>query len=215
MYKHFIWDFDGTLFDSYPAMVKAYEQALSEQGIHLPQATLMAHMKISLRHLMAYTQANYKIDDTFIPRFSELRPKYEQALLEPYKEAVQALQLIRHRMGHNYVYTHRGASTYAYLEKYDLLNYFDELVTADNHFALKPDPEGVTYLINKYRMDPDQVLMIGDRELDILSGQNAGVDGCFYSEHPDDTCPVADHVVKGHLEVVRLKPTLRRKKETE
>ena len=32
MYSHYIWDFDGTLFDSYPQMTRAFQQALSDLG---------------------------------------------------------------------------------------------------------------------------------------------------------------------------------------
>ena len=30
MIKHIIWDFDGTLFDTYPAITRAFQQALVE-----------------------------------------------------------------------------------------------------------------------------------------------------------------------------------------
>ena len=32
-YKHIIWDFDGTLLDSYPAMVRAFVAAAADYGI--------------------------------------------------------------------------------------------------------------------------------------------------------------------------------------
>lgn len=33
MFKHMIWDFDGTLFDTYPVMTKAALMAIKKQGI--------------------------------------------------------------------------------------------------------------------------------------------------------------------------------------
>ncbi len=207
MYKHFIWDFDGTLFDSYPPMVKAYQEALAEQDNHVSEEVILKHMKISIRHLTNYSKEHYGIDVAFSQRFSELRKTYEQALFEPYKEAVEAVQLIRNRGGRNYVYTHRGTSTHRYLEKYDLVKYFDEVVTDENNFALKPDPEGVLYILNKHHIDPKTALIIGDRELDIVSGQNAGIKGCFFSERPEYTCDVADYLITNHLDLLRLDPS--------
>lgn len=206
MYKHFIWDFDGTLFDSYPPMVKAYQQALSEQDIHVSEEEILKLMKISIRHLIAFSIEHYGIDATFNQRFLELREVYEQDFFEPYKEAVQVVQLIRNRGGSNYVYTHRGSSTFMYLEKYELLKYFNEVVTDDNNFALKPDPEGVKYILTKHHIDPATAIIIGDRELDILSGQNAGIKGCFFSERPEYTCDVADYLITNHLDLLRLDP---------
>lgn len=207
MFKHFIWDFDGTLFDSYPPMVKAYHQALSEQGIHISEEEILKHMKISIRHLLVYSKEHYGIDDVFSQRFNELRKTYEQVLFEPYKEAVEAIEMIRSRGGRNYIYTHRGRSTHMYLEKYDLLKYFDEVVTDENNFSLKPDPEGINFILKKHHINHETAMVIGDRELDILSGQNAGIKGCFYSERPEYTCDTADYLITSHLELLRLDPS--------
>lgn len=35
MIKHIIWDFDGTLFDSYPGMVNAFLRALKSMKLKL------------------------------------------------------------------------------------------------------------------------------------------------------------------------------------
>jgi phosphoglycolate phosphatase-like HAD superfamily hydrolase len=32
MYQSYIWDFDGTLYDSYPIMLKAFIKTLKEYG---------------------------------------------------------------------------------------------------------------------------------------------------------------------------------------
>ena len=207
MYKHFIWDFDGTLFDSYPPMVKAYREALMEQDIEVSEEEILKHMKISIRHLLVYSKEHYGIDSTFSQRFTELRKTYEQVLFEPYKEAVEAIKIIRSRGGRNYIYTHRGPSTRMYLEKYELLKYFDEVVTDENNFSLKPDPEGINYILIKHHINPETAIVIGDRELDIVSGQNAGIKGCFYSERPEYTCDVADYLITNHLDLLRLDPS--------
>ena len=33
--RNYIWDFDGTLFDTYPAMVDGAQQALKDFGINM------------------------------------------------------------------------------------------------------------------------------------------------------------------------------------
>ncbi|HAX98844.1 MAG TPA: phosphoglycolate phosphatase, partial [Candidatus Atribacteria bacterium] len=40
-YTEYIWDFDGTLFDTYPVMVKAFQRALRELGIEEKPDTLL------------------------------------------------------------------------------------------------------------------------------------------------------------------------------
>ena len=31
-YRHIIWDFDGTLFDTYPVMARAFTETMNEAG---------------------------------------------------------------------------------------------------------------------------------------------------------------------------------------
>lgn len=36
MFKHVIWDFDGTLFDTYPVMAKIFKDLLEKENIEEP-----------------------------------------------------------------------------------------------------------------------------------------------------------------------------------
>ncbi|MFZ0076515.1 MAG: HAD hydrolase-like protein, partial [Exiguobacterium undae] len=47
MYRHVIWDFAGTLFDTYPVMASVFQQMLREQGREEPLETILETMKIS------------------------------------------------------------------------------------------------------------------------------------------------------------------------
>ena len=48
-YKHFIWDFDGMLFNTYPRLATAFDRVLRECGIEVPREELMERLKISVR----------------------------------------------------------------------------------------------------------------------------------------------------------------------
>ena len=58
------------------------------------------------------------------------------------------------------------------LSKTEIKELFTEIVTADNGFKRKPDPESINYLKEKYQIV--SCLVIGDRPLDIEAGQAAG-----------------------------------------
>ena len=60
--------------------------------------------------------------------------------------------------------------------------------------ARKPSPEGIEYLLGKYKLPVRECLMIGDRELDVLAGKNAGVDACLFTLEKD-VVSAADYVV--------------------
>ncbi|MBQ8813426.1 MAG: HAD family hydrolase [Lachnospiraceae bacterium] len=58
---------------------------------------------------------------------------------------------------------------------------FDGLITKEEMRELKPAPGGMIDLCKQYQVDPKQMLMVGDRAVDIDSAKNAGADACFYN----------------------------------
>ena len=58
--------------------------------------------------------------------------------------------------------------------------FFEEIITAEDRFKRKPDPEALLYLIDKYNMDKSQTYYVGDRHLDVECAKNAGIKAIFY-----------------------------------
>ena len=52
---------------------------------------------------------------------------------------------------------------------------FNEVIGGEDGFKLKPDPEGVNYLLNKYGVQNQNAYIIGDGEADITVGKNANI----------------------------------------
>lgn len=182
MYKHIIWDFDGTLFDTYPVMGIAFQDTLKEEGITEPLDEILKHMKASISDTLKYYELKYHIDSEWIERYKKRRKEMETELCKPYQGIEEICRFISTSGRRNYIFTHRGETTYKYLKEHGLSDYFTECVTSQNGFERKPSPEAILYLFEKYNMRREEAIMIGDRDLDILSGKNAGIDACFFSE---------------------------------
>jgi HAD superfamily hydrolase (TIGR01549 family) len=92
----------------------------------------------------------------------------------------------------NIIYTHKGRSTIEILKKIEIASYFYDVITKENGFKRKPDPEGILYILNKYNIEKEEAIYIGDRPLDLLCAKNAGIKSILYSpkdspidfEHP-------------------------------
>ena len=56
MYRHIIWDFDGTPFDTYPEMANVFKELLEREGISEPFDEIMKHMKISMSTAIKHYQ---------------------------------------------------------------------------------------------------------------------------------------------------------------
>ena len=108
------------------------------------------------------------------------RIELELAGARPFPGVEEVLARVIAAGGDNFICTHRGDSIYELLRQGGVAGYFKEITTSAHHFARKPSPEAVQYLLDKYGMDPAETLMIGDRPLDVEAGQNAGTAGCFF-----------------------------------
>lgn len=176
--QHFIWDFDGTLFDTYPVIIDNLRRALAEYGNDCDATDAMRRMLDTIP-----AARNHYADAYGIPR-EELAEAYNryhaQANAElaarPFAGVETVLARICETGRHNYIFTHRKVwETELYLKKYGLEGYFREVVGPESPgFALKPAPGAVLYLMDKYGMQKADTVMVGDRECDLGSGRNAG-----------------------------------------
>lgn len=204
MYKHIIWDFDGTLFDSYPTMALAFKAALEEEGIHESSDKIMGLMKVSVPHLFDYYIRNYKVSDRLGPNFERYREELEADNIRPFLNVEEICRRIYQSKRTNHLYTHRGKSSIEFLKKYGMYEYFSGFITKENDFKRKPDPEALLFLINEYKMDKSEALMIGDRDIDILAAKNAGIAACYYKDNQIHDCETADYTITDYDQLSKI-----------
>ncbi|RPI99911.1 MAG: HAD family hydrolase, partial [Chloroflexi bacterium] len=103
----------------------------------------------------------------------------------PCAGVILACQRVLAAGGRNYIITHRGsASLMALLDWYRVGGLFADFVTRDDGFPRKPDPAAFNAVIDRHGLCRDEVLVVGDRKLDVLAGQAAGVHTCLFAEQP-------------------------------
>jgi HAD superfamily hydrolase (TIGR01549 family) len=105
-----------------------------------------------------------------------------QPVIEPFEGVAELLRAIISSGASNYIYSHRDKSVFYYLSKFGIADCFADCVTSEQAFASKPAPDALLYLIQKHGMDKRETLMLGDREIDVLCGKNAGVYTCQFDE---------------------------------
>ncbi len=66
-------------------------------------------------------------------------------------------------------------TTFRGLEKFELTDLFDAVVTCDDTSVHKPDPEPVFIALEKLGTKPEKTVMLGDTMYDIMCANNAGV----------------------------------------
>ena len=206
--KNYIWDFDGTLFDTYPAMVDGAWQALKDFGISMDKKEIYFKMKkYSTSYLINESNLNAR-------EFNELFHRYEKESTEvsrPFPETKQVLEMLKDNGGRHFILTHRlTESTWGLLKEHRLAHLIEEVVGIDQDFTRKPDPASLNYLIDNFHLERTVTMMIGDRRLDIEAGKNAGVATCLYDiDHFLGEIP-ADYVVGNLNEILTLQSIIKK-----
>lgn len=172
--KHFIWDFDGTLADTYPNLVRYLTLALSDFGQTAAPVDILEKMMENIPYAINYYSEHFNL-----PQLKQ-QYDYHYALGKDdavglFENVTAVLDRIRQSGGHNYIFTNRGVTLNTLLDKLELRSYFTEIVKAgDPEFEYKPSPRPILYLMEKYGGTLENTAMVGDRKCDLESGYQAG-----------------------------------------
>jgi HAD superfamily hydrolase (TIGR01549 family) len=203
MYKHIIWDFDGTLFDTYEVMGKALQLTFRKIGVNEALEDIIRLMKISITEALQYYTSKYHIDEEFIKEYETIRREMELEECKPFPGVIELLKHIKDTGRYNYLFTHRGVSSISFLQKHQIYDYFTDCITSQHSFDRKPSPAAILHLAERYHMKPEEAIMIGDRDLDILSAKNAGIWACFFDDAGAE-CGVADYNIKHIIQLYEI-----------
>ena len=179
----FIWDLDGTLLDSYEAILSGIEETFDQFSIPYDKEKVREFiLKYSVQDLLVQVAEERKLDMEVLNqvRAQSLAEKNAQVLLM--SGARQVLSWADQVGIQQFVYTHKGDNAFAILRDLGLESYFTEILTSQSGFARKPSPEAAAYLIDEYQLNLDNTYYIGDRTLDVEFAQNSGIQSINFLE---------------------------------
>ena len=179
----FIWDLDGTLLDSYEAILSGIEETFAQFAIPYDKGKVREFiLKYSVQDLLVQVTEERKLDVEVLNqvRAQSLAEKNAQVVLMP--GAREMLAWADQAGIQQFVYTHKGDNALTILRDLGLESYFTEILTSQSGFARKPSPEAAIYLLDKYQLNPDNTYYIGDRTLDVEFAQNSGIQSLNFLE---------------------------------
>lgn len=203
--NNFIWDFDGTLFDTYGAILQALTQTLAEANLKFDRNELYKLVKReSVGFTTDYFGQLYGLSGKALnKRYHEIEHQLQKDP-EPYPATVEVLQAIAKSGKKNYLYTHRDDKVFEFLDQFQLKDVFHGAVTSDNDFPRKPDPSALLYLQKHYDLDLAHTAMIGDRAIDIKAGKNAKMKTIYFDVDQFHDDAGADLVINDLTEIKTL-----------
>ncbi|CAI9396595.1 HAD-IA family hydrolase [Niallia sp. Sow4_A1] len=173
-----LWDFDGTLFDTYPAYTEVLYKILGEK---IEKDSIYKELKVSFSHAIQF----FGLTEQQIKEIKTMNKEIDVSAVKPFPGVEEILK----KADTNVIMTHKSyAGVTHFLRHYGWEKYFAEIVTLENGFPRKPAVDSYHYLHTKYSID----LAIGDRELDLIPANKLGIQTCMFQNQ----CEIADfHLV--------------------
>ncbi|WP_078548256.1 HAD-IA family hydrolase [Litchfieldia alkalitelluris] len=182
-----LWDFDGTLFDTYPVFTDLFSKILSDG---YAREEIYKELKVSFSHATRH----FNFSDEQISYFYELEKSVGLEEIKPFANVEKVLSYAEK----NVIMTHKPRKAVIdLLNYYNLEKYFVEIVAGDDGFPRKPDPASYAYLHKRHHLD----LAIGDRMLDIIPAQKIGLKTCLFQNPGQGADFYLNHYSEFHSKV--------------
>ncbi|MCQ2457487.1 MAG: HAD hydrolase-like protein [Clostridia bacterium] len=197
-----IFDCDGTLIDSYPAIADATRRLFLAHGVACDAEEIRGRaLHTWLSRCIEDIAKENGLDPEMMLRDLSRFPE-NPAMIRPMPHADELLRCGRFRC---FVYTHRGPGCRDIFTGLGMSDCFEEIVDSSYRFPRKPDGAGVGYLVEKYGLDRSGTYYVGDRSIDIECGLNAGTGTIFLrSSGLDIDCSRASFAVDDLKDIIGL-----------
>jgi phosphoglycolate phosphatase len=186
-----VFDYDGTLFDTRPAIVHCIQRAFAETRRPLPDVDAIAatvKTGITLHDTMIALDKRLGGDrmavEEMVGAYRKIYLAEAAPFLMPYLGAAETLQQLHGEGIKNLVVSNKGiAAIHKSLKESGLASFVDMVFGDEPHLPNKPDPAILTnHILPRYAALPkDRILIVGDTETDILFAKAAGVASCWAS----------------------------------
>lgn len=173
--KAVVFDCDGVLFDTAEANRKFYDEVLEKFGKEkLNQEQFVNVHMMTVNEAIAYL---FPECDDLTEVFEVLKSIGYQKFI-PYMKMEDGLtgllaglekkQLIRG------IATNRFNTMEKVLDDFELTSFFEVVMTAAKVKKPKPDPEQLLAIMDKYGLQPREILFVGDSDYDRMAARSAG-----------------------------------------
>lgn len=172
-----LFDLDGTLIDSTEAILEGFHYAFDTHNHPHPSD---AQIKALIGHPLDVMFGELGVEQErvwdFVTTYKECYRKIstQKTILLP--KAKEAIELASTFAQLGIVTTKTAKYSRVLMEHFGVMEYFEVLIGREDVKHPKPHKEPIERALNSFEnVQKEQVYMIGDTELDILSANNAGV----------------------------------------
>lgn len=170
-----VFDLDGTLVDSMPMVLRAFAHALAPFRAPLGERELFLRLgappERAFRELLS--------DAAHVPLALERMTEFSRThwdLIRPFAGAQALLASLQEQGRTAALWTGRERlSAEMILAEHGLAPAFATAVCGDDLPTHKPNPQGLLEILDRLRIQAMDALFVGDADVDVLAGAEAGV----------------------------------------
>jgi HAD superfamily hydrolase (TIGR01509 family) len=184
--KLIIFDFDGTLVDSAGDVAYAFAHAARTAGKYereIPPAEVMPHMGKNLSEMFeaVLPAENHRYIQHCVNAYRTFYRENCTRTTVPFPGVLDLLTELRARGIKTAIASNKLHPVITHVVgKLELTHYFDHIQGIED-FPAKPAPHMLRYVLQRFDVTPDEALMVGDTDNDVLAAQRAGIAVCAVS----------------------------------
>lgn len=174
--KTYVFDLDGTLIESHRTIYNSMITAFDKLGIKYRLSMEEFNDNIGLHFEDIFD--NY---DIHVPDFEEFLTIYKKLYFRfiddsiPYLKVEDTLKKLREKGKKTALLTTKGQDqAELIIQHFGYPQYFDLIMGRRPGIAHKPDPQPLQIICSELETLPTECMMVGDTEMDIRCGKNAG-----------------------------------------
>jgi pyrophosphatase PpaX len=170
MLKGFLFDLDGTIWDSEKTIVKTIFQTVSEAEIKISEDEILKQFKDSVSPIAVLSY--YGVPTELF--WKNYRKNYTdiQLFFNNTSEVLSTLLIRKRSIG--FITSLKKEFALTLLEKFDLPKYSSVLITPSECRRAKPSPAPINMALSRLSIENIQSLYIGDQNSDIVASKRAG-----------------------------------------
>lgn len=184
-YDSYLFDADGTLFDTTELIYRCFVYSLSKYaGLEIPREEIVASIGLTLRR-----QFEHHIGPLSDEQFDIMQADHMNYQMGIYRDflapcpgvpdAIEKLHAAGKKLA--VVTSRKIGSLSCFLRETGICDFFSVIVTPDETDSHKPHPAPALKALDLLQASPQTSLMVGDSTFDIECGQRAGIDTALVS----------------------------------
>ncbi len=200
--KGVIYDCDGVLFDSIEANMRLYNDLCSAVGrVPLKEEEIKyvhSHTVYEALHFIFGQENGLEKRASESLKQIDLREYIVYLKMEPY--LFQTLNLLKANGILRAINTNRTTSMKHIMERFHLWPFFDMVVTALDVKNPKPHPESIEKIIQKFNLNKEEAVFVGDSEVDQQTAKSSGIKFIAYKNREISN----DAFIESHLDLLNF-----------